>query len=744
VNDQTRRRVGLLLIISLLIVCGISLFKKQVNPETGKKEWMVNIKEGLDLQGGSQFTIQLEGEPTKKALDQAVEVIRSRIDGMGLSEPIIQPFGNNRIIVQIPGASESDKASYRRQLERVAKLEFRRVHPESQALLAQIKNKQADLPFDYEVKQVTDVDSNNQPVSSDILVEKRAALSGKNISRAFRSIDQLGRATVVIEFNSKGRKDFGELTEKMIGKQIAIMLDGEIKSSPRVNEAIYGNCQISGGNMSPQEAEELSSVLENPLENPVQIIDERGVDPSLGKSSVKSAFLAGMAGLIAVVIFTICYYRFSGLLAVIALCVNLFMLLGLLAQFGFTLTLPGIAGIILTIGMAVDSNVLIFERIREELKRGNPLDVALHSGFNKAFSSILDANVTTIIGAAVLFWLGSGPVQGFAIALTLGILTSMFSALVITRNLYDWSYKLGLAKISMTDFVGEINLDFMKYRKAGLIISLIIAVVCLYPFRPGNDNIYGVDFKGGDLLSLTFEKKIDDAEVRKALDGFEDTSIQYQKGTSNSQELLSIKAPFNEGEKIEKTLQEKFPEAKFQRSVLDKVQSLIGAEFARNSILAILLGMLGIFIYVACRFEASFAIGATVALIHDVIVAAGIYVLLGNEINLTTIAAILTIAGYSLNDTIIIFDRIREGLKNYTSTGHLIEAFNHSINVTLSRTIITSGTTFLSTLCLWLFGGVTIQGFALIILLGIAVGTYSSIFIASPVALYLLRNKKSV
>lgn len=741
-DDRMRRWVAIGTILTLLVLCAFSLFKYAPKASGEPKKWSMNIKPGLDIRGGTQFLIQLDGNPSEAVRDQAVAVIRKRIDGMGLAEPIIQPASDNRIIVQIPGVSEKDKEIYRSQLQRVAKLEFRLVHPQSDELLFKVSENKMTMPFDYEKMTLLYRDRMGKRIHSEIIVKRRPEMSGRYVKSAFRSLDQAGRPVVIIEFNSEGQKIFGKLTEKNIGQRMAIVLDNEVYSAPVIRTAIYGSCEISGGSMTPTEAEEIASVLENPLEVPVKIMDERGVDPSLGKASIQSGFKAAMIGLVAVVVFMLFYYRLAGVLAVVALGMNMFILLGLLAQFGFTLTMPGVAAMVLTIGMAVDSNVLIFERIREELEGGKTLLAAVNAGFEKAFSSIFDANVTTIIAAAILFWQGSGPIQGFAIVLCLGVLSSVFAAVVITRTEFNWLFVRGFVKsLSMSRLIGKTKINFIGLKWWGISLSIALLLLSAIAWVQRGEKVYGVDFAGGDLITFRFEKKIPDDQIRSiAASG--SALVQYQRSPDEEAEILSIRTPFNQAESLEKALMEKFPEAKFQRLSLDRVESLVGKELQTKAAIALILGTIGIFIYIMWRYETGFATGAIVALFHDVIISLGIFVLCGRELSLPVVGAILTVAGYSINDTIIIFDRIREGIKKY-SEKNIVEIMNLSMNETLSRTLITSGTTLIAVLALFIFGGLVINDFALVILVGIIVGTYSSIFIASPIALAMRHRVSS-
>lgn len=733
-ETRKRMRLSVFLTLTLTALCLTSLFAKD---ETGA--WKVKIKPGLDLRGGTQFLLELAGSTGQGTLDQAVEVIRKRVDSVGVAEPVIQPVGQNRIIVQIPGVSEADKASYRRQLERVAKLEFTLVHERSDELVGDGKTK-PQIPIDSQLLMLRDRQPNGTVKEFPIVVKRRTEISGKSVANAFRSVDQLGRAVVIIEFNPEGRKKFGNLTEQNIGRRLAVILDGEVYSAPVIRSAIYGSCEISGGNMSSVEAEELASVLKNPLENPVSIIDERGVDPSLGASSVQSGFLAGWVSIVAVGLFALVYYRWLGLVSVFGLALNILILLGLLAQFGFTLTLPGLAGLILTIGIGVDANVLVFERIREELVHHRTALEAVGSGFQRAFSSILDANVTTVIAAAILFWQGSGPVQGFATVLCLGIFSSMFAALIISRTGAEWlAEKGGRGSLHMMRLFENCKINFLGLRGPAFILSGLLLGAGLVTVAIKGEKVLGVDFTGGDLVTFSFQEKVDDGKIRASLGSMAEV-VQYQRSPVGGQEVLSLRTAFGMGEKAGETLAKDFPQAKFQQLQLDKVAGVVGKELKQKALIALILGMIAIFFYTTWRFETSFAIGAIVALLHDVLISLGIFALLGRELSLPMVGAILAVAGYSINDTIVIFDRIREFFRGGIGADRA-GVMNLAINQTLSRTLLTSGLTFLAVLVLFVLGGRVINDFALILLIGIVVGTYSSIFIASPIVLLFGRKR---
>jgi SecD/SecF fusion protein len=410
-------------------------------------------------------------------------------------------------------------------------------------------------------------------------------------------------------------------------------------------------------------------------------------------------------------------------------------------MFRFVLTLPGIAGIILTIGLSVDASVLIYERLREEMVLGKSLKVAVQTAYEKAFSSIFDANVTTLITALVLFWQASGPIKGFAISLTFGILASLFTALIVGRNALGWLVDTGrVQKISMLHLISSKNFNFLGKGFLACMCSLALILAGATSFYIRGEKNFGVDFRGGDLVTLSAPGKIDVGTVRDTLKpiGFADASIQESQQGNKS--YITIRTPLNTSDKVEKQIMQSLPNVGFKVERSERVGALVGGELAKSSLIALGLGILGILIFVTLRFELSFAVGAIVALLHDVIITVGVFSLLGRELTLTMVGAVLTIAGYSINDTIVVYDRIREGLAS-GRRGTIEEIMNSSINQTLSRTILTSTVTLIPILCLFLFGGAVLRDFSLAIIVGVVVGTYSSIFIASPIVLWWTRAR---
>jgi SecD/SecF fusion protein len=544
-----------------------------------------------------------------------------------------------------------------------------------------------------------------------------------------------------MKFDSEGAKKFGQITEANVGHRFAIVLDGVIQSAPSIRTAIYGGDAIITGHFGEEEARGLASVLENPLQTPVSVEEERSVSPTLGADSIRASIIAGLLGLAITLVLVLIYYKFAGLIANLALIVNIILLIGALTMFNFVLTLPGIAGIILTIGLAVDASVLIYERLREELALGKSLKVAVQTAYEKAFSSILDANVTTLITAAILFWKASGPVKGFAISLTLGILASLFTALIVGRNLFSWFVDTGRVKrVSMLHLISSQHINFLGKGFIACMCSLALLIAGATAFAVRGDRNFGVDFKGGDLLSLSAAPTVQVAQVRESLKPLHLDNEPIQQSTQGARNFITMRLPLNTSEKVQHAVREAIPNGDFKVEREERVGSLVGGELARNSLWALGLGIFGILIYVTFRFELSFAVGAIVALLHDVLITVGVFSLLGRELTLPLVGAILTIAGYSINDTIVVFDRIREGLAS-GRRGTIEEIMNSSINQTLSRTILTSSVTMIPILCLFFLGGAVLRDFSLAIIIGVIVGTYSSIFIASPIVLWWTRAR---
>ncbi len=716
---------------------------------------------GLDLQGGTQFLLEMDMSRAQTnagvmmnadfIAEQAVEVLRRRVDRFGVSEPVIAPAGGGRILVQLPGLSESDKLQAKAQIQKAAFLEFRMVHPDSEGQLSR-----GVVPPGYvRMYEMVPSGTPGQRVPQPILVKRASerGLSGKHVEGAGVGHDPAtGSPYVSFSLRPEGAQLFGEITQAAINERLAIILDGEVVSAPRINGAILGgNGQITGS-FTDKEAFELATSLENPLAAPLEVKEERGVDPSLGADAIASGKMATLLGVGGVAAFMIVYYLTAGLVANVALFLNILIMLGVMCSLDVTFTLPGIAGIVLTIGMAVDANVLIYERMREELAAGKSVRGAVSSGYDKAFGTIFDSNLTTLISSVLLIIMGTGPIKGFGVALTVGLCVSMFTALVVTRLIFDFLLAKDIIKsLPMLHIIKGTNIRFLNFAKPAFIASWLLIVVGIgYGVFVRGHNMLGIEFAGGDELQMRFSQRVETEKVRETLSkgGIGETRIQYQTegAGSTKRDYLSITAAKDAGLKAEEVLKKAFPESKFERVRMDSVGATIGKEIQKSGVIASLLSLFGILVYVAFRYEFSFAVAAVVAVAHDVLMTIGWYCLTGTvgegrQFNATFVAALLTIIGFSINDTIVIFDRIREDLK-MGAAGSFNQIIDRALNQTLSRTIITSGTVFLATISLYVFGGGAINDFAFTFLVGIITGTYSSIYIASALVVWWHKGKR--
>ena len=705
-----------------------------------QKQVAGQIQLGLDLRGGSSFLVaidtnKLENAAAGGALAQAVEVLRRRVDTIGVAEPDIRPLGANKIMIQLPGLSEADQAKAKKLVTEAAFLEFALVHQNSDRLIAD-----EITPDGYKKYAYTSKDAQGDKFTRDVLVEieNKYGLKGEHITSAYPSRDPLTQSPMILfGFNSEGASAMGRLTQQEnIGKQMAIILDGKLLSAPVLQGRITSNGQITG-DFTSEEAATIANALLNPLKAPLTIEEEMSVEPSLGEDSVNSGFNAALYGVIAVALFMLLYYWFSGLVANFALVLNLFILIGVMCYLDAALTLPGIAGIVLTIGMAIDANVLIFERIREELKAGKGTQGAVETGYSKAFGTIIDANLTTLIVSVILMTMGTGPVKGFGVTLTVGICASMFTALVVTRLIFDLFRNFGTGQ--GLRLLEQPKLNFMGVAKYAFVASWILVAIGIgYGINKGSDAM-GVDFKGGDQITLEFTAKKTTGELRAAIG--QDSQIQYQAASGGKTERLQVTVGFGKGEQAYKTLTEKFADAEFKKVSQLRTGPSISNEILQSASKSLLIALFAILVYVTFRYEFSFALGAILAIIHDVLMTLGIFFIFEGQLSAPVMAAVLTIIGFSINDTIVIFDRIREDLK-LNLPGTFTEIMNGAISKTLSRTIITSGTTLLATGSLFLFGGGAINAFAFVLLAGVVTGTFSSIFIAGSLVLWKNKGEK--
>uniref|UniRef100_UPI004047AECC protein translocase subunit SecDF n=1 Tax=Algoriphagus sp. TaxID=1872435 RepID=UPI004047AECC len=813
----------------------------------------------ISLESSDSEILDLIDTEIENAIGRSFNILRTRIDRFGTSQPNIQRIaGSGRIQIELPGADNQERV--RNLLQGVAKLQFWEVlelneyggsiEEINQAWVADQKNTPSPTVEETAAdslssedslrnaleKQLAQIDPLNpnagvspvislmkanyglvydvrdtviinrilkneryqsflpkdlkllwgvKPTKADdgteilelyaIKLKKgsdQAPLEGDVVTDARQTLDQTSRPAVSMQMNADGARKWRNLTAENTGRRIAVVLDDYVYTAPVVNGEIpNGQSEISG-NFTLLEAQDLANILKSgSLPAPTQIVEESIIGPTLGKEAQSQGVISMIAGLSLVVLFMIAYYAKGGLVAIAALVFNVFFILGILAQLGTALTLPGIAGIVLTIGMSIDANVLIFERIKEELRNGVNLIAAIQAGYNKAFSAILDGNVTTFLTGAILYALGQGPVKGFAIVLMIGIACSFFSSVFITRVLVTWMTKKGdKSSISFTsplakNSLSSLNIDFLSKRKLAYLISSSIIVIGL-GIAVVNGLKFGVDFTGGRSYVVAFSQPMVPSDLKVGLDGEFDGSVEVKTYGANNVLKVTTSYLINEdddasNQEVESKVKEgiatvtgfafventaELGENQFSITGSSKVGATVADDIKSSSLEAMIAALIAIFLYVLIRFRKwQFSLGSIIALVHDtlfVIAAFAIASMFGAtfEIDQVFIAAILTVIGYSINDTVIVFDRIRENLDNRGSA-KLIKVFNDSINQTLGRTLITSFTTLIVVIVLLIFGGEVLRGFSFALFVGITVGTFSSIYIATPVVVDLMKKE---
>lgn len=760
----------------------------------------------------------------QNADDLTLEVLRKRIDAIGTNEPIIAKADNHRILIQIPGADAAQAAAAEKSVKSAAFLAFRLVHKDNTTLSRNVIDSDR-LPEGFEhstcngqkcyVRAANHAELSEQPdyavrlgrfaapsalyecvmeevgrdaagraayVPMYVSRSRDVSMDGSTITKASPSREPTtGRIVVDLEMNSEGAHSFARITSKYRGRQLAIVLDGIVRSAPVIQSEISnGRCEISG-NFTWKEAAELSGVLNaGALKAPIRIIETRSVSPSLGQEAISKGTLSAIIGVLAVLIFMVVYYCCCGVIADVALGLNVLLWpAGMIIASGImsvfikdgtgsssigqlpVLTLPGIAGLVLSVGMAVDANVLIFERIREEFRLGKTAKSAVAAGYDRAFLAIFDSNLTTLITGVVLFIFGSGPIRGFAVTLCGGIIISMFTALVITRLIFNLILKDTTKPFKMLQWVPEtVNFDFIKWSKhAGIGAAAVIVITLGIFFTRAFTNpasVMAVDFTGG--VALTYEAvdadgkvvEMDTEKVREVVKstGVTDQVVQSSKGEDGKMQTLVKTSTVTLGEDevqsaqvIEAALDAAYPEYKVTLQSKDSVGSQIGSELKKDAFWSVVISLICIIIYVSFRFQFGFALGGVVALAHDALITLGIYTLFGNQVSLTTVAALLTIVGYSINDTIVAFDRIRELMNRDTETPYP-ELVRKALNQTLSRTLLTTLSTLLPVAALYFFGGAAMHDFAFALFVGMIAGTFSTLFIAPRVMLLWYKNQR--
>ena len=746
------------------------------------------LKLGLDLQGGVSFTLKVDptgaesGEKTAgdkssvshaDMVNQALQVMEQRVNQFGVAEPVLRPVGDLSLEIQLPGEDAANNPDVIDSLKKPAKLEFRQVHRTERPTEIEREHSLRSLPVDpmlgsasaistYEVLTIRDIDSKTSEVRvTRYYVRKAADATGKIIKSASGRSDDGISFYVDMKFTDEGSKKFGDLTAKIaegnsrsVG-QLAIVLDGKLQSAPTVREAIRSTGATITGSFSREEAVDLANVLNNPLEFPLIIQDVTSVGPSLAKDAQGKSVVASLVAVGLVIFFMVGFYVWGGFIAILGMILNLLMILGAMAYFGATITLPGVAALVLTLGMAVDANILIFERVREEAALGKDRSVALREGYARATWTIIDANLTTLLTALILVFMGSGPIRGFGITLTIGIFTTVFTSLVTCRGLQELALSRGVMTrvFGLPVFRPTLDIPFLKFARIAFIASWLVIGLGLTQLAIKGKEAFGKDFRGGEsaLVALAPGAAVNTGDIAKlaASIGLADTTVTVQTPVGGGEPTLRIeteltkdksKGEFANVAAIVGAIQTKTPEilkdraASVDKLMLSKeaIGGSVSSELRTNAVWSVILALLGIGLYVSLRFETGFGVAAMVATLHDVLLTIALFVAFGGQFNATLIAAILLIIGYSINDTIVVFDRIREELQANPGR-ELRDVIHFAINRTLSRTTLTAATVFLCAVALWVFGAGDVRLYGEIFIYGVLTGTFSSIFIASPV-----------
>ena len=834
-------------LVLLLIAVGSAYLTfpiKDVRDDSGNVVQKGKVRLGLDLVGGSSFTLSIDNEKLREMVidrlsspdfsklseedretaiqkeieetlqgcdDRVVEIVRRRVDAMGTNEPVIQSLPEkHRVVVQLPKTDKKDQDAARERLQKMAYLKFHLVPDNEDAMIKQLLKETSGAPKgfvregdifrtaaegegDPDAPSVANFGSDlefgdleesvrlifQREKSSDGSVSflprfiyRREQLNGGDLESAKASAGDGLTPGYCVNFSIKKGKPadkFGRMTEANKGRQLAIVLDDELISSPVLKSKISEHGQITG-NFTAAEAKRLAADLNaGALPAPLKLGAESTIDSTVGKTAISRGMWAAIIGFALVAMFMLYYYWYVGAVANVALLLDVFLLpaaLFLVAHVlgsfvsdasmdggGFklpVLTMPGIAGLVLTLGMAVDANVLIFERIREEFARGATVGKAIENGYGRAFTAIFDSNLTTIITGCILYSVGTGPVRGFAIMLTGGVIISMFTAIVVTRLVIEHTSDAKSGKaFKMRQFFKAPKFDFMKYGRKTLLGSAIVIAVTigLFAYRLVSDrnSVLAVDLTGGTSIVYAIEgDEPTDKEIRSALDSI-DNAMKITKGDEGGVRKLIVKTGLKDqdiGERVGAALKEAFAEkTAFVQEGVEMVGSEVGEDLRKSGTKAVLFSLVAILVYVGFRFRFGFGLGGLVALAHDALISLGIYTLLGHQVSLIVVTALLTIIGYSINDTVVVFDLIREQASRDGRTDFKALC-NQAINACLGRTVITSVTTFFAVAALFAFGDGSIYDFALTMLFGVIAGTYSSIFIATPIMCWWYRGKR--
>ncbi|WP_431322124.1 protein translocase subunit SecDF [Rhizobium sp. YTU87027] len=701
---------------------------------TTKSGWFGSSVQNVSLGKGNdaQLTLRIsndsidEGIATAQA--QSLAVVERRIAGLGINDFSVRANGDDRIDVEALGSIDVERL--KNILNEPAQLSVRMIDESmsgQQALAGR-------WPATSEVLYSLD----DPPVP--YLVDRTDFVTGKNVVDVQAVADaQTDSVAITYKLDAEGTEELAQKTRQNIGRHLAIVFDDQVMAAPLINAPILDGTGRVPVSFSEDGARDLALMLRSgALPATLTTVEERTVSPSLGAESKRAGLVAGFVAAILVTGLMFAFYRKLGIIAGISLVLNLLLIFAVLSAIGATLTLPGLAGIVLIIGMAVDANVLVYERIREEAKAGHSFADAINNGFSRAFLTILDANVTIVIAAVILYYLGSDTVRGFAVTLAAGILTTVFTTFTLTRWIVvTWLHRKHprhLPRDVRTGIFDHANIRFMGIRRYTFTASAALSILAMIGLATVGANL-GVDFAGGSLVEVKAKHgNADPDDIRARLGDLNIGNIEARRLSDASTALVRIQAQGG-GENAEQsamTLLRDELSDDYEIRRVEVVGPAVSGELTKAATLGILGSLAVILLYIWLRFEWQFAVGAIIATLHDIILTLGLFVLTGMEFNLTSVAAILTIIGYSLNDTVVVYDRMRENLKRYRKMPMpiLIDA---SINQTLSRTVLTAATTLLALVALCLFGGDVIRPFAFVMLFGVAIGTFSSIYIAAPV-----------
>ena len=728
-----------------------------------------SLKLGLDLNGGVQLVLRVKadealarqpraGVTADAVVEQALRTVERRVNELGVAEPVIQRYtAADQILVELPGVSDVDRA--KQIIKSTAQLRLTLVEqgplPSRQAALQAYNN---SLPTDLEV--LPGPARSGEPADTLFYVVHRVpAVSGSDLRSARQTMDRNHRPAVGFTLKPDAARRFGEFTAHNLNRPLATVLDNRVTAVATIESRIDDEGQISG--VSREEmAQQVINLNSGALPADLEYVAERTIGASLGAASIRAGVLAALGGLSLVLVFMLGYYRLAGLNALTSVVLNLLILLALMAYIPVTLTLPGIAGLILTIGMGVDSNVLIFERIKEELAAAAAPRAAVKAAFTRVWLTLVDTHVTSLIAAAFLFQFGTSAIRGFATTLAIGLLANVFTSVFVSRTMFEVALKPGrrslgegggkragdTLSIGTWRMFANTRANFTRWRWHAVAFSLAI-VLAGVAMVATKGLALGIDFTGGTLAVVEFKQDgVTEEQVRAAVAPLPgDEVVQRYGAAADRQFMIRLPLASSGADALEATVQQirqalqtaGLPEFTFQKREL--VSAMAGGDLQRRGIYAVAASLAAIALYIGIRFRFAFAAGAIAATLHDVLVTLACLSLAGYDLSLNVVAALLTIIGYSVNDTIVIFDRVRENARQ-KPVQSLDAVVNLSVNQTLSRTIITAGTTFLSVVALFLFGGEALQGFAFTMLVGIVAGTYSTVFIASSLAILLSRR----